>query len=188
MNKIVYLLIVGACAISILTACNNQGDVVEIQSETNVISEEVVAIEVTEVAEIAEVVEVAEVAEVIEVVEESKNTKQYEVAGINDSEKFNNLFISIQEALESENKELIADSILYPLKVNTKDERFKIGDKEAFLRNYDEIFTDKVKNALSNQIIDELFVNYQGIMVGDGEIWFSCLEDPQYGIITINIF
>jgi len=166
MNKIKYALIVGVCTISLFTGCNNQNEILDVENELEVVNEEVKA---------------------SEAVEESINLKQYEVAGITDSEKFNNLFSSIQEALSSDAKELIADSVLYPLRVNNKDGYIEINDKEEFISSYDEIFTDKVMSALRNQTIEDLFVNYQGVMVGNGEIWFgSLVDESQYGITTIN--
>jgi hypothetical protein len=166
MNKAKYVLIVGLCTISLITGCNQQNEIVDVEEELNVVNEEV---------------------KMSESVEENITFNQYEVAGITDSQKFNDLFISIQEAVSSDSKALIADNVLYPLRVNNKDGHFEIIDKEEFINSYDEIITDKVKSALIDQTIEDLFVNYQGVMVGNGEIWFASLEDEsQYGIITIN--
>lgn len=166
MNKTKYALIVGICIISLFTGCNNKNEIVDVEKELLVVNEEV---------------------KVSEPVEESIKFKQYEVAGITNSEKFNNLFILIQEAVSSDSKELIADNVLYPLRVNSKDGYVEINDKEELISNYDEIITDKVKSALSKQTIEELFVNYQGVMVGNGEIWFgSLVDESKYGITTIN--
>ena len=41
--------------------------------------------------------------------------------------------------------------------------------------SYDGIVTAKVKRALAEQSYAKLFANWQGVMVGDGELWFSAV-------------
>ena len=46
----------------------------------------------------------------------------------------------------------------------------KIETKEAFLKNYDLYINEKVNKALGEQNLRELFHNYQGVMIGSGEM------------------
>ena len=41
------------------------------------------------------------------------------------------------------------------------------------LKRYREVFNDNVVRAMKAQEPDTLFANWQGVMVGDGQIWFS---------------
>lgn len=124
-------------------------------------------------------------------VEDSKKVVQenkYEVAGIDNPVEFEKMFNTVKELVADGNKEGVEKYIIYPLRINTPKEKTTIKTKKEFIKNYDAIFTDKVKTVLENQKVKDLFVNYQGVMVGDGQIWFGAGDkDPsKYGIIAIN--
>ncbi|MFC5648221.1 hypothetical protein ACFPYJ_03640 [Paenibacillus solisilvae] len=112
----------------------------------------------------------------------------YETAGIADPQAFDAMFDALKTAVANGDKNAAAAYILYPLRVNGTGSALKIANKEEFLKQYDEIFTEPIKQALAKQTKDSLFVNYQGVMVGNGEIWFGGdISAPQkLGIITVN--
>lgn len=118
---------------------------------------------------------------------------RYEVAGINDSIEFEKTFDTIKELVAKGDKERVSEYILYPLNVYASGDKptLKIENKEEFIKNYDKSFNEQVKNALANQKVEETFVNYQGVMVKNGEIWFGAISannssPQQYKIIAIN--
>ena len=45
--------------------------------------------------------------------------------------------------------------------------------RSQFVKNYDAIMTGAITDAVVNQKLDELFVNWKGIMFGDGEVWID---------------
>ncbi|MED5015697.1 hypothetical protein P9847_00075 [Paenibacillus chibensis] len=112
----------------------------------------------------------------------------YEVAGIDNPDKFNEFFDKVQRDVAAGDKEQVAADILYPLRVNENGKSKDYKDKEEFIAHYDSIMTDSVKKALADQKREALFVNAQGVMAGNGEIWFGASADQQdqYGIIAIN--
>ena len=61
--------------------------------------------------------------------------------------------------------------------------------KPEFIDNYDEIMTPPVRKAIVEQKVANLFVNWQGVMVGNGEAWLSVSgkEPKRYGIIAVNL-
>ncbi|MBP2665189.1 MAG: hypothetical protein H6Q76_169, partial [Firmicutes bacterium] len=61
--------------------------------------------------------------------------------------------------------------------------------KAELLDNYDEIFTLQVREAIVGQKVAELFVNWQGVMVGKGEVWLSASDKKpgRYGISAVNL-
>ena len=88
----------------------------------------------------------------------------------------------------------VADSILYPLRVNgwideVSGKGAKQFNRQEVMGNYDEIFSDQVKEAFARQKTADLFVNWQGVMVGKGEAWLSVSEKAplRYGIIAVNL-
>jgi hypothetical protein len=112
----------------------------------------------------------------------------YEVAGIEDPEKFNEIFRKVQDLVAKDDKQELANYVLYPMLLNKEGSSEKIADRKAFIANYDRIFTTNVKSALEHQKIEELFVNYQGVMVGGGEVWFGVADNGDIGIKSVNLF
>ncbi|MFX3636489.1 MAG: hypothetical protein ACE3L7_21255 [Candidatus Pristimantibacillus sp.] len=114
----------------------------------------------------------------------------FEVAGITDPAAFLEMFKTVKETVAADDKEKLAEYVLYPLAVNGP-KPLSIENKEQLIEQYDSIFTASVKEALANQNEDDLFVNYKGVMVGNGAIWFGVEanegEKEKYGIIAVNL-
>jgi hypothetical protein len=111
----------------------------------------------------------------------------YEVSGITDPEKFNEMFSKVQELAAKDDKQGLAEYILYPMLLNKDGKSEKIADRKAFIANYDRIFTMNVKEALQDQKTEKLFVNYKGVMVGEGEVWFGVTDKGDIGISAVNL-
>ena len=88
----------------------------------------------------------------------------------------------------SENWYAMADMIRYPITVNGTE----LADADAFLGYMiDKTVSDSDRQAMMAEDFLDMFVNYQGIMMGDGEIWLSYPnygtdEEPRLEIIAIN--
>jgi hypothetical protein len=86
----------------------------------------------------------------------------------------------------------VAALIAYPLVVPIAGKKVKIANSALFLAHPDRIFTDKVIAAVQSQTYGSLFANAQGVMIGDGEVWFSGVcrdaqcKDPPIKITAIN--
>ena len=66
-------------------------------------------------------------------------------------------------------------------------------DRRSIERDFDRIFTARVRTAILKQDEDSLFTNYTGAMIGGGEVWFdrscpnpSCSPPGQARITAIN--
>ncbi|PWW08552.1 hypothetical protein DFQ01_101275 [Paenibacillus cellulosilyticus] len=113
----------------------------------------------------------------------------YEVAGINDPQAFELMFTNVQQAIAAGDQTLVASYGNYPIRVNYADGTSEqVADAKQFVARYDKIITPSVVQAMKDQAIDNLFVNWQGVMAGAGQMWFGATDDsPQrYGIIAIN--
>ena len=97
-----------------------------------------------------------------------KELPNFSVAGIDDIAACKAFFQQLQPMFAPEHKEHLADMIAFPM-VTAKD-------KKTFLANYDKIVTEKVRERVKHQKFEDLFVNYQGCMFGDGEVWFGLME------------
>lgn len=76
------------------------------------------------------------------------------------------------------------------IKVNGED--VVIADEAELAARFEELFNDKVVAAVTGQTYETLFVNQDGIMFGQGELWISgiCVDDTCadvfVNIIAIN--
>ena len=108
-------------------------------------------------------------------------------------EEFHNNLINY---LNINNKQNISQMIHYPLKVNKSGIKIEYANKDEFIKNYESIFTKKIKTVVLNQSFNALFSNYQGIMYGSGSVWAAevCSQastkdtcvNMGVGIITVN--
>ena len=80
----------------------------------------------------------------------------------------------------------LAEEIQYPINVKINSELTQIKDKDDLINNYDQIFNADYKQLISNSPTKYLFVNYQGIMLGNGEIWVNNVIQPDN--VNVNIF
>lgn len=81
-------------------------------------------------------------------------------------------------------RDSIASYIRYPLITNEK-----ISSREIFLQEYEKVFSDKIRRTLSTQKLSQLFRNFQGVIIGNGEIIIANVSktgQDEYRIIDIN--
>ena len=91
----------------------------------------------------------------------------------------------LQAGVQAYDSSAVADLVCFPVRVNDPGEASTRIARDAFLREYNDIITDNVRAAVLRQSTADLFIRDQGIMIGDGQIWF-CPKDNFYGIIAVN--
>jgi hypothetical protein len=85
----------------------------------------------------------------------------------------------------------IAESVKYPIAVELNPMSMIAGPEE-FVAHYDQIFSDRIVNALTDTDEEDLIQLPEGIRIGHGEIWFNlfCTDptcvDSQFLITQIN--
>jgi hypothetical protein len=92
---------------------------------------------------------------------------------VGDHVKVRNILTTLQQAVASHNAAAVADLIHYPIKVNPGKKPFTIKNEKAFIHDYDRIITHDIEDAILKQKYETLFVNSQGAMIGDGEVWIT---------------
>ncbi|MDH6348894.1 hypothetical protein [Brevibacillus sp. 1238] len=110
---------------------------------------------------------------------------RYEAAGITDPVAFEAFFRKLQEAVQAGDKRQVAKKVHFPLRINKDGSSRYIRDEQQFLAEYDQIFSDKVKKALLVQNVQETFVNAEGVMVGNGELWLGQIGG-KYVLFAVN--
>lgn len=90
---------------------------------------------------------------------------------------YKKFFDALTQAMAANDKQAIAAMVDYPFQARINGKAVKIRDSAHFVADYDKIVTEKVKQAVAKQTYASLFANWQGISIGDGELWFSGVGD-----------
>ena len=92
--------------------------------------------------------------------------------------KVERLLTDLQASVAKHNTAAVAALVHYPIKVNPGKHPITIKNPKAFIKDYDRIITQDIAAAIYKQKYDALFVNSQGVMIGDGEVWITgfCLD------------
>lgn len=100
--------------------------------------------------------------------------------------------VTIKKAIANNDKIWMADHIFYPIKIRISEKSMlDIKNKNQLLLQYDKIFTPAMKQKISSTFSFNLFSNYQGVMLGDGQLWVNnglkgTEKNPGFQIISIN--
>jgi hypothetical protein len=101
--------------------------------------------------------------------------------------------VSLQRAVRDNQPGAVAALVNFPLRVNRSGQSTLVRNADAFARSYAKIFTGEVRAAVLEQDASALFRNWQGAMIGSGEVWFSgiCTDRACSGhrlaVISVNV-
>ena len=88
----------------------------------------------------------------------------------------------VKNAIAESNKEWLANYISYPLKTTLNgQEEIIVENRQQFIDNFEQIFFPAYKEQIEKHSVNNLFSNWQGTMLGNGEIWIS-----ENNVIAIN--
>jgi hypothetical protein len=90
-------------------------------------------------------------------------------------------------AVRAGDKQKISTMVQYPLNVNVGKGHRLVRSSSEFVQDYDRLFTAVVVKAIEKQVPECLFANWQGVMIGHGEIWFEEQKNGSMKIKTLNI-
>lgn len=108
---------------------------------------------------------------------EETNARLDQVFG--EHESFGEVFDILFRAVEAGDKATVASLAKYPLRVATNGEEYEIDSETTFIENYDTIITPTIADTILSQDFALLFVNQDGVMYGDGDVWVAsiCIDD-----------
>lgn len=89
------------------------------------------------------------------------------------SDVYGQFLSRLQAAVRAKNKAAVVRLVDLPLRVNFAGGARTYRDRGSIQRDFDRIFTPRVTRAILDQQADRLFINYQGAMIGDGQVWFD---------------
>ena len=79
----------------------------------------------------------------------------------------------LQSAVRDNDPGAVVRLISFPLRVNSGEHSQTYADAKSVRRDFDSIFTPRVRQAILAQRADRLFSRDLGVMVGNGEVWFD---------------
>ncbi len=103
----------------------------------------------------------------------AKDTDAALDAAFGSHEPYRHFFETLQKAVAADDRKAVAAMVDYPFQARINDKATRLKDAAHFVADYEKIVTPKVKQAVANQTYATLFANWQGVMIGDGEVWFS---------------
>lgn len=92
---------------------------------------------------------------------------------LGDHTKYQAVTTKLQQAVVAHDAASVAELVAYPIRVKVNGKEIMLKSARAFVKYYDAIMTPKTTKAIVDQEYDRLFVNYQGIMFGSGQVWIS---------------
>jgi len=108
---------------------------------------------------------------------------------LGDAAQFEKVFNAFKAAVVGGDRAAVVEEVRFPLNVGGGK---KITGPGEFQRNYEKIITPAVVKAVSEQDFGKVFVNQQGVMIGDGQVWLNgqCLDQActktEVKVITIQ--
>jgi hypothetical protein len=87
--------------------------------------------------------------------------------------KYEAVILSFQKAVAAHDSAAVAKLVSYPISVSIKGQKTTVSNAKGFVANYDAIITPDIVATVKNQKYEDLFVNYQGVMFGRGQIWVN---------------
>ncbi len=108
---------------------------------------------------------------------------------LGDAAQYEKVFNAFKTAVVGGDRAAVVEEVRFPL--NIANGR-KITGPGEFQRNYEKIITPAVVKAVSEQDFGKVFVNHQGVMIGDGQVWLNgqCLDQActktEVKVITIQ--
>jgi len=104
------------------------------------------------------------------------------------------VFRALQHAVAANDREAVAATFVYPFRVNRSPKSFfTVRSRAQLIKSFADVLPDTIRRAILRQNPDSLFHNWQGTMVGNGEVWISGVcEDRaavrcRYGVTAVNL-
>ncbi len=82
-------------------------------------------------------------------------------------------FEQVRKAVLADDIERLSEVVSFPIVLRSGEQEVKIKDKRDFKEHAALILTTRLKSVVQNQSSGSLFKNWRGVMIGNGEIWFS---------------
>lgn len=111
-------------------------------------------------------------------------TNRYAPAGVQDDNLIHWNALQFWNAVKSADKATVASLIAYPINVGISGGTKRLNSLKELIANYDAVFSTRYREAIANAVPRNMFVRDQGVMLGNGEVWFG----PDGKVKALNNF
>jgi hypothetical protein len=116
---------------------------------------------------------------------ERSSSDRFAAAGFEDDTVVEDFILNLKKYVKTDSTYEISNMISYPLNISNKKNRIKISNPESFIKDYNIIFNQKVKNSIINQPLADVIASSKGLIIGSGEIRIN-IVDSKIHITSIN--
>ncbi len=85
----------------------------------------------------------------------------------------------LRNAINTDNRKWVAGHVFYPIKITIGDQIKLIHNENEFLKFYDEIVDDHIKQIAASNSLWTLSKLDDGFMIDTGQIWIMALGPPE---------
>src|SRR5262249_13950273 len=93
---------------------------------------------------------------------------------------------ALQKAVAADDRRKVASMIRYPIVIFAGGRSVLFRTPASLVASYNLIFTPLLKKLIANAKPQEMFRNWQGAMIGRGEIWINTVSAGRLKIVTIQ--
>jgi hypothetical protein len=98
---------------------------------------------------------------------------RYQAIGVADDEVVHRRAQAFWRAVQHGDKRGAAAQVRYPIDVIVNGQRRRFANAGELRAAYDEVFTERFREAIARGLPRNMFVRDQGAMLGDGAVWFG---------------
>ncbi len=100
-------------------------------------------------------------------------------SNLGDHERYKAVIVALQRAVAAEDAAAVAALVEYPISVQVDGKDRTIKDPAGFIDAYGKFMTPEIRQAIVGTDYKDLFVNYKGVMFGNGQAWINgiCKDD-----------
>ncbi len=102
---------------------------------------------------------------------------RFAAAGFQDDTIADDFILNLKKNVASDSIQEIAEMISFPLDAVIQKKKFKVKNSEHFIKDYNNIFSKKIKNTILNQPLADIQASPKGIIIGTGEILIKKIDD-----------
>jgi hypothetical protein len=90
-------------------------------------------------------------------------------------ETFRDAYDALTAAVAAGDSATVASLVKYPFEITIDGEDYLLRNEDEFTSRYDDIFTPDVAGVVTGEDYNNLFVNQDGVMFGDGQLWLTAI-------------
>lgn len=92
---------------------------------------------------------------------------------LGDPAAFRSVFNQLKAGVAAGDRAAVAALVDYPLEVTIDGHARRIADATEFVASWDSVITPDIERVVAEQQFEKVFVNWQGVSLGDGQVWIN---------------